>query len=161
MALWTFTQVSDRLGCTVQNITNRKAKLKSMGFIEQDTDGKEKINENGYNYLLEQRKKTFESNVNKFSENSLNNQENAENINDFSTKQQEYIIELYKQQIEELKNEKEYYKKQYEAKDQELKDKNLYIQELNTKAFALLGTAEDNKKQSEESKKGFFARLFK
>ena len=47
MSLWTFTEVSRDLGTSIQNISNRKSKLKSMGFIETDIDGKEKINENG------------------------------------------------------------------------------------------------------------------
>ena len=51
-------------------------------------------------------------------------------------------------------------RKQTELKDQELKDKNSYIQELNTKAFALLGTAEQNKQQEEETKKSFWKKIF-
>ena len=57
--------------------------------------------------------------------------------------------------------EKEFWKKEYNKKDEELKEKNQYIQGINTQVFALLGTEEDNKKQAEESKKGFWHKLFK
>ena len=46
LALWTFSEVSKDLGTSIQNISNRKSKLKSLGFIELDeVDGREKINE--------------------------------------------------------------------------------------------------------------------
>ena len=56
MALWTYTEMSEVLECSPQNVNQQKAKLKKLGYIEVDpTDNKEKINENGYNYLLNKR----------------------------------------------------------------------------------------------------------
>lgn len=159
MPLWTFTQVSQELGTSIQNITNRKAKLKNMGFIEKDIDGKEKLNENGFNYLLEQRKQTMQKQVNKFNNNVVNKQENIDNSAFDITKQPNYIIQLLEKQIEDLKKENEYWKKQFELKDQELKDKNNYIQEWNTKAFALLSTSE-KKQEQQETRKGFWNKIF-
>lgn len=41
MALWTFTKVSEILECSPQNVYQKKAKLKKMGYIEIDpTDNK-------------------------------------------------------------------------------------------------------------------------
>lgn len=45
MALWTFTEVADKLECSQQNVYSKKNRLKQMGFVELDIDGKEKIND--------------------------------------------------------------------------------------------------------------------
>ena len=71
------------------------------------------------------------------------------------------IIDILKQQIQDLKEEKEYWKKEYEKKDQELTKTNEHLQNMNTTVFQrLLATEEENKKQAEETKKSFWKRLF-
>ena len=57
---------------------------------------------------------------------------------------------MLKEQLKELKEEKEYWRNKFEQKDVELQAKNDYIQELNTKAFALLDTGEQNKQEQEQ-----------
>lgn len=163
MALWTFTKVSQDLGCSVQNISNRKGKLKSMGFIEKDVDGKEKINENGYNYLMEQRKNSFKSDINKFSNNLVNNDENLNNINENETKQlhsnNDFIIEFLQKEIEDLKI------RLNEETQQKIHWQELYIkqnEDFKKLAFPpMLDTQEGNRNTEEREKRGFWSRLFR
>ena len=71
MSLWCIKELCEMLDCCPQNIYQKKAKLKKLGYIELDEEGKEKINENGYNYLLNQRKSTIQNNSSNI--NILNN----------------------------------------------------------------------------------------
>ena len=162
MALWSFTEISQQLGCSVQNISNRKGKLKSMGFIEVDLDGKEKINEAGFNFLKEQRKNTIKNEVNKLNNNLVNEQENASNVNDLRDKQMnftnEFIVEFLKNEVEELKNRLNEEQKQKEYWQ------NLYIQQnedFKKLAFPpMLDTQEGNKQTQEREKRSFWSRLW-
>ena len=158
MSLWTFTEISERLECSPQNIYQKKAKLKKLGYIETDTDGKEKINDNGYNYLLEQRKNTMQSTSNNLNNTCLNSNESPYNSNETEIKQVNLIVELLQKENENLK-------KQLEAE----KDQTKYWQELYVKqnedykkiTFPLMiGTEEQNKRQTENVKKSFWSRLF-
>ena len=162
MALWSFTEISQHLGCSVQNISNRKGKLKSMGFIEVDLDGKEKINEAGFNFLKEQRKNTIKNEVNKSNNDLVNEQENISNVNTYRDKQMnltnEFIVEFLKNEVEELKN------RLNEEQEQKKYWQNLYIQQnedFKKLAFPpMLDTQEGNNQTQEREKRSFWSRLW-
>lgn len=155
--MYSIKEASKLLECSTQNIYRQKAELISKGYMEQAETGSYYLNEKGINYLREKRIETMKANNQDF--NQVDNQAFKSIASPAFTNDNE-IIALLKEQLQEAKNEKEYWKKQTELKDQELKDKNSYIQELNTKAFALLGTAEQNKQQEEETKKSFWKKIF-
>ncbi len=157
MSLWSFTEMSEILECSPQNIYQKKAKLKRLGYIEFDTDGKEKINENGYNYLLEQRKATMKTASSNLNNTCLNNEESIENSRNTPIQQDNYIVEFLQKQIEELQ------KMLQEEKEQKQYWQNLYVQqndEFKKISFPLmLGTTEQNQQQAEETKKGFWRKI--
>ena len=123
-------------------------------------EGKEKINENGYNYLLNQRKSTIQnnsSNINILNNTCLNNSESQDATMDSSIKQ-DFVIEFLKKQIEDLQ-------KQLESEKEEKKHwQELYIkqnEDYKKITFPLmLDTEAGNQKTEEKIKKGFWARLF-
>lgn len=160
MSLWSIKELSEMLDCSPQNIYQKKAKLKKLGYIELDEEGKEKINENGYNYLLNQRKSTIQnnsSNINILNNTCLNNSESQDATIDSSIKQ-DFVIEFLKKQIEDLQ-------KQLESEKEEKKHwQELYIkqnEDYKKITFPLmLDTEAGNQKTEEKIKKGFWARLF-
>jgi len=160
MALWTFAKVSEILECSPQNVYQKKAKLKKLGYIEVDPiDNKEKINENGYNYLLNLRKNTMQNAVNSLNNTCLNNTEDTENNSNSSFKQDQFVVDFLTNQVEELKNQLK------DEKEQRQYWQNLYIQQsedFKKLAFPpMIDTKEGNKQTEEVTKKGFFSRLFK
>ena len=160
MSLWSIKELSEMLDCSPQNIYQKKAKLKKLGYIELDEEGKEKINENGYNYLLNQRKSTIQnnsSNINILNNTCLNSSESQDATMDSSIKQ-DFVIEFLKKQIEDLQ-------KQLESEKEEKKHwQELYIkqnEDYKKITFPLmLDTEAGNQKTEEKIKKGFWARLF-
>lgn len=162
MALWTATEMSRVLGCSAQNVNQKKQKLKELGYMEVDPiDNKEKINENGYNYLLNQRKLTLQMTSN--SSNNLNNTclkdiENRENNGSPQFKQDLFMFDFLKKEVEELKKQLE------EEKNHTKYWQDLYIkqnEDYKKITFPLMiGTEEQNRKQAEENKKGFWKRIF-
>ena len=159
MALWTFTKVSEILECSPQNVYQKKAKLKKMGYIEIDpNDNKEKINENGYNYLLNLRKNTMQNIPNNLNNTCLEETENIDNSNSLNFKQDQIIVDFLKNQVEELKNQVK------EEKEQKQYWQNLYIQQsedFKKLAFPpMLDTEEGNKQTEEATKRGFWKRIF-
>lgn len=160
---YTIKEASKILDCSTQNIYRQKNALIKLGYMIQNNTGSFYITDKGINYLREKRIDTMRQvsqDLTSDVDNNLqvSNQAIANPTNAISTD----YIELLKEQIQELKIEKDYWKQEYEKKDDELKSKNEYIQGINTKVFALLGTEEDNKRQAEETtKKSFWHRLFK
>lgn len=161
MALWSFTEISEKLDCSPQNIYQKKNKLKNLGYIEIDTDGKEKINENGYNYLLQQRQSTMQNNssaLNKSLKNDLNSNTNVDITGNTDFKQDNYFVDFLQKQIEELKQQLK------EEKEHSKYWQDLYIKEnddFKKLVFpTMLNTEEGNKQQEQEVKKGFFKRFF-
>lgn len=160
MSLWSIKELSEMLDCSPQNIYQKKAKLKKLGYIELDEEGKEKINENGYNYLLNQRKSTIQnnsSNINILNNTCLNSSESQDATMNSSIKQ-DFVIEFLKKQIENLQ-------KQLESEKEEKKHwQELYIkqnEDYKKITFPLmLDTEAGNQKTEEKIKKGFWARLF-
>ena len=156
--MFSIKEASKLLDCSTQNIYQQKSKLMELGLMEQSNTGAFVLNEKGINYLREKRAETIKSNSQGFNQvvnkdlSSIATSSNYSNVDDY--------IKILKEQIEDLKSDRDFWKQEYTKKDIELKDKNIYIQEINTKAFALLGTAEQNKKQEEETKKGFWKKIF-
>ena len=155
--MYSIKEASKLLECSTQNIYRQKNELIKLGLMEQSNKGSYFLNEKGINHLKEKRIETMRANSQDF--NQVANQE-FKSVATHTTVSNSEIINLLKEQLQEAKTEKEYWKKQTEIKDQELREKNSYIQELNTKAFALLGTEEQNKKQAEETKKSFWQKIF-
>lgn len=156
MALWTYTEMSEVLECSPQNVNQQKAKLKKMGYIEVDpTDNKEKINESGYNYLLNKRKATMlmnGNNANVLNNTCLNDTQNIDNTNTTSSKQDTFIIDLLQKENADLKKQVQYWQELYVQQNEDFKKITFPL---------MIGTEDQNKKQAEETKKGFFSRLFK
>lgn len=156
MALWTYTEMSEILECSPQNVNQQKAKLKKLGYIEVDpTDNKEKINENGYNYLLNKRKATMQMNGNSsnvLNNTCLNNTQNTDNNSNTGFKQDTFIIDLLQKENAELKKQVQYWQELYVQQNEDIKKITFPV---------MLGTEEINRKQEEETKKGFFSRFFK
>lgn len=156
MALWTYTEMSEVLECSPQNVNQQKAKLKKLGYIEVDpTDNKEKINENGYNYLLNKRKATMQmngNNANILNNTCLNDTQNIDNTSNTSFKQDTFIIDLLQKENADLKKQVQYWQELYVQQNEDLKKITFPL---------MIGTEDQNKKQAEETKKGFFSRFFK
>lgn len=157
MSLWTFKEISKMLQCSPQNVYQKKGKLKQMGYIEIDEDGKEKINDNGYNYLLKQRQVTMQTNSSNLNKACLNSIENTENTSDSPIKQ-DFIFEFLQKQVEDLQKQVE------EEKEQKKYWQDLYIkqsEDFKKLAFPpMLDTEAGNRQTEENHKKGFWARLF-
>ena len=109
---------------------------------------------------LEQRKRTLANEVNKFSNNVVNNKESLLN-SELDSKQinnNDLLVDFLKKQVDELKLQVN------EEKEQKKYWQELYIKqqdELVNKIFpTLLDTQEGNKETEERVKKGFFSRLF-
>ena len=156
---FTITEASKFLDCTRQNLYQKQKTLKELGYWKQSSTGKNYITGEGINYLKEYRAENLKASSKGF--NQLDNSDLTSPTNAVVPRESTNLVNILQEQIKELKEEKEYWRKQTELKDQELRNKNDYIQELNTKAFALLGTAEDNQKQEEKTKKGIFKWFFK
>lgn len=155
--MFSIKEASKILDCSTQNIYRQKDQLIKLGYMEQNETGSFYLNEKGINFLKEKRIETVRASNQDFKQ--VDNQGLSSVASPVFADNNE-IITLLKEQLQEAKTEREYWKKQTEIKDQELKEKNTYIQELNTKAFALLGTAEQNRVQEQETKKSFWKKIF-
>lgn len=147
------------LDCSTQNIYQQKPKLIELGYMEKSVTGAYVLNEKAINFLREKRAETIKANSQVF--NQVANQNLPSVANPVVSNNTE-IIDILKQQIEDLKQEKEYWKSEYQKKDQELTKTNEHLQNMNSTVFQrLLATEEQNKRQEEETKKGFWKRVFK
>lgn len=155
---FTIKKASIYLGCTTQNLYGMQDKLNKLGYWKKSDTGKNYITQEGLNYLQEKRAETMQENSKAFKE--LDCKDLSSPATPTATGESAELLKFLQQQLQEMKEEKEYWKKVAEAKDLELQKANDHIIEWNVKAFALLGTAEDNKKQEQETKKGFFKRFF-
>lgn len=155
---FTIKEASRMLDCSTQNIYQQKGKLIQLGYMEQSDTGAYILNGKGINYLKEKRMETIKASNQDFNQFGKGNFTNIANPT-ISTENTD-LVNILKEQIQELKEEKEYWRNEYTKKDTELQTKNEYIQGLNTQVFALLGTQEQTNQQTEESKKGFWKKLF-
>lgn len=163
--LFSIKEASKILDCSTQNIYRKKNFLISKNYMEQDQFGNYFINTNGMNYLQEIRIKTLKNSTQDFA--SVDKQSVANSPSPTNKENSDIIMYLQNQisdlksQIEDLKIEREDWKKKFEDKDIELKKTNAHLQDMNTTVFQkLLATEEQNRKQEEITKKGFFHRLF-
>lgn len=145
--LYSIKEASELLDCSRQNIYGRKEQLIKQGLMEQSETGTYFLNEKGINYLRERRIETIKSS----SQDLTSKQKPVFSSNNFD------LVDVLKEQIQDLKNEKEYWKKKYEEKDNELSKANEHLQDMNTTVFQrLLATEEQNRQQEENTKKGLF-----
>ena len=114
---YSIKEASRLLDCSTQNIYRQKAELMSKGLMEQADTGSYYLTEKGINYLREKRIETMKANNQGF--NQVDNQDFKSIASPVFTDNTE-LINILKQNIEDLKQEKEYWKKEYEKKDQEL-----------------------------------------
>jgi len=153
--LYSIKEASELLDCSRQNIYGRKEQLIKQGLMEQSETGTYFLNEKGINYLRERRIETIKSSSHGFnqvdSQDLTSEQKPVFSSNNFD------LVDVLKEQIQDLKNEKEYWKKKYEEKDNELSKANEHLQDMNTTVFQrLLATEEQNRQQEENTKKGLF-----
>lgn len=155
---FTIKEASKLLDCSTQNIYQQKSKLIELGLMEQDTTTGYVLNEKGINYLREKRTETIKASNKGF--NQVGNKDFINIATPTVATDNTDLINILKEQLQELKEEKEYWRNEYIKKDNELQAKNEYIQGINTQVFALLGTSEQNKQQEQETKKGFWKKIF-
>lgn len=156
--VYSIKKASELLECSTQNLYQQKQELISKGYWEISKTGNNYITINGINYLREKRIETIKANNQNFKQ-VANDDLQSVATPVFASNTE--IISLLKQQIEDLKAEKEYWKKKYEDKDQELSKANEHLQNMNTTVFQkLLATEEQNRNQEQETKKSFFRRIF-
>lgn len=157
--MYSIKEASKLLDCSTQNIYRQKGELLSKGLMEQTKTGSYYLNEKGINYLKEKRIETLK---NSQDFNQVDNQVFKSVAKPTFANDNTDLINLLKEQIQDLKNEKEYWKKEYEKKDQELTKTNEHLQNMNTTVFQklLADTTGESKENPTENKKGFFKRLF-
>lgn len=157
--MYSIKEASKLLDCSTQNIYRQKAELTSKGFMEQAETGSYYLNEKGINYLKEKRIETMKNNQDF---NQVDNQVFKSVATPVFTSDNTDLINLLKEQIQDLKNEKEYWKKEYEKKDQELAKTNEHLQNMNSVVFQklLADTTEEKKENLTENKKSFWKKIF-
>lgn len=158
MGLWDIPTVSELLDCTQQNIYQKKSTLRKMGYLEIDPiDKKEKINENGLNYLREMRTQTLKRQGRKANimEQDSEHIEKSCNV----SIQQDFVFDFMKKELEDLKT------RLVEAEKEKTYWRDLYIQQVEDfKKMAyptLLDTKEGNEKTEAKVKNKFIAWFFK
>lgn len=142
------------LDCSTQNIYRQKQQLLSKGYMISSNANGLYITSDGIEYLKEKRIDTMRQDLQDLpSEVDNNLQEVAsptpQTVTNTSINND--LIKALQDQIQELKQDRDYWKEAYTKKDNELTKKVEYIEGINTKVFALLGTGEPIKHQ-EESK---------
>lgn len=157
--MYSIKEASRLLDCSTQNIYRQKGELLSKGLMEQAETGSYYLNEKGINYLKEKRIETMK---NSQDFNQVDNQVFKSVANPVFTGDSADLINLLKEQIQDLKNEKEYWKKEYEKKDQELTKTNEHLQNMNTTVFQklLADTTSESKENLTNNKKSFWKRIF-
>ena len=155
---YSIKEASKLLDCSTQNIYQQKDRLLQLGLMEKSSTGSYFINEKGIQHLKEKRIETIKASS------SIDKQDLSIGTNvGFPQSNNDLIVDLLKEQIQELKNEKEYWKNEYTKKDIELSKANEHLQEMNITVFQkLLASTEqqNNSINTETTKKGFFKKLF-
>lgn len=155
--MFSIKDASKLLDCSTQNIYRQKNELIAKGLMEQSNTGSYFINEKGINYLKEKRIETLKASQDFKQVANKDLSSVATSVTNSDTE----VINLLKQNIEELKQEKEYWKNKFEMKDQELTKANEHLQNMNTTVFQkLLAETTEEQKQNTTEKKGFFKKLF-
>lgn len=143
---WSLKDVANDLGITYQAIYKQKDILLKKGFIE-NVDGVNKVNVQGYNYLIERRSNK------PLKDNSINDENRR--TNDLNS---EYI-DMLKKRIEQLENDLQVNKQYYQSELNQERERTQYFKSLfeqkdkQLNVLLLPGATEKNNK-------GFFARIF-
>lgn len=156
--MFSIKEASKLLDCSTQNIYRQKSELIAKGLMEQSGTGSYFLNEKGINYLKEKRIETMRASQDL--KQVANN--NLSSVATPTIEDNTEIINILKQNIIDLKQEKEYWKNKFEMKDQELTKANEHLQEMNTTVFQkLLATEEQNRQQEKEIKEGILGKFKK
>lgn len=142
-------QVAKDLGITPQAIYNQKEDLIEKGYMIKTTTNEWEITTEGYNFLKERQINRFKrkqidlnESENKNVDNNVNNDVFSlnETLKNFYENRIEELKQNYESQLNEQKNQVEYFKNLYEEEKSERIKTNAQYQTY------LLGTAEDNKR---------------
>lgn len=141
-------EVASDLGMTPQAIYKQKEELQQKGYMFKNVSGDWEITSEGYNYLKERRINRMKQKNASLKQDEIKNSDNSNENNIFSLN--ETLTNFYESRIEELK--KNYENQLNEQKQQVEYFKNLYEEEKNERIKTnaqyqtyLIGTAEDNK----------------
>lgn len=142
-------QVASDLGITPQAIYKQKGELISKGYMSKNSSNDWELSIDGYNYLKEKQINRFKRNNESLNNNIEQMPKNKENFDNFGLN--ETLINFYVTRIEEMK--KNYENQINESKQQVEYFKSLYEEEKSERIKTttqyqtyLLGTAEDNKR---------------
>ncbi|MCI8641840.1 MAG: hypothetical protein HFJ59_08295 [Clostridia bacterium] len=142
-------QVASDLGITPQAIYKQKEELISKGYMSKNSSNDWELSIDGYNYLKEKQINRFKRNNESLNNNIEQMPKNKENFDNFGLN--ETLINFYETRIEEMK--KTYENQINESKQQVEYFKSLYEEEKSERMKTtaqyqtyLLGTAEDNKR---------------
>lgn len=148
--MFSVKDVANNLGISKQALYNQKQRLQEMGYMQKNTFGNWEITVDGFNYLKERRinyVKQNENNEEKSLENTTNidvfsNLNNNSTVLNFFNTRLEEIKQNYENQLNEQKQQVEYFKNLYESeKSERIKINNQYH-------TYLLSTSEENTKKS-------------
>jgi len=158
--MYSIKEASKLLDCSTQNIYRQKNELLAKGYWEYSEAGGYYITEKGINFLREKRIETLKAKDQEFNQVA---KENLQSVANSVLPDNTEIISVLKQQIQDLKAEKEFWQKKYETKDQELSKANEHLQDMNSIVFQklLAGTTEKEQQQNADVHKGFFKNLFR
>lgn len=142
-------EVANDLGMTPQAIYKQKEELQQKGYMQKNVSGDWEITSEGYNYLKERRINRMKQKNASLKQDENKNIDNSNENSIFSLN--ETLTNFYETRIEELK--KNYENQLNEQKQQVEYFKNLYEDEKNERIKTnaqyqtyLIGTAEDNKR---------------
>ena len=160
MAYYRINEVAKQLKCSPQAIYQKKDYLLKNGMAHIDSnDNLLKINENGFNYLLEKRKKYLVIKPNEIQNTiAAAEKEQQEKNKPIEVEYLERLIEEKDRTIAMLEKELEHFKN--ENKELILNQR-LFFPKLEESIEKVQNDAENKQQpQQAESKKGLFSRLF-
>lgn len=154
MNYWSLKEVADNLNITYQAIYKNKEEYLKKGYIEK-IDGVYKINVQGYNYLLERKKKVANIPTPSIADGEATGEQNIKN---------EYV-ELLKNRVEQLENELKEVKQTHQKEIDQERERTIYFKTLfeqkDKQITALLLPGDTPPGEEKGGKSNFFTRLFK
>lgn len=142
-------EVAKNLGITTQAIYKQREELERKGYMQTNSNGDLEITLEGFNYLQDKKSKQIKQQNNGLKDVAQKNTDKSINYDElglqttllnFYEKRIEELKESYEKQLQEQKQQVDYFKEQYEKEKEERIKTNAQYQTF------LLGTAEDNKK---------------
>lgn len=154
MNYWSLKEVADNLNITYQAIYKNKEEYLKKGYIEK-IDGVYKVNVQGYNYLLERKKKVANIPTPSIADGEATGEQNIKN---------EYV-ELLKNRVEQLENELKEVKQAHQKEIEQERERTTYFKTLfeqkDRQITALLLPGEEEKHNEQKTnKENLFTRLF-